>query len=122
MPLHRRRFQSDGAEGELYTARAMHVAVPQVSHPEPGLGGRVAFNIVNDELMLDGNARQNLATFCQTWFDAEVHKLMDLSFDKNMIDKDEYPATAALEDRCVHIIADLWNSPAAATRSGAPAG
>ncbi|MDZ9394423.1 hypothetical protein SND92_00060, partial [Escherichia coli] len=29
----------------------------------------VAFQIINDELYLDGNARQNLATFCQTWDD-----------------------------------------------------
>ena len=60
-------------------------------------------NSVADELMLDGNARQNLATFCQTWFDDGIHKLMDLSLDKNMIDKDEYPATAEIESRCVHL-------------------
>ncbi len=68
--------------------------------------------------MLDGNARQNLATFCQTWFDDEIHKLMDVSIDKNMIDKDEYPATAEIEDRCVHAIADLWNSPSSAETIG----
>ncbi len=33
----------------------------------------VAFQIINDELYLDGNARQNLATFCQTWDDDNVH-------------------------------------------------
>ena len=41
-----------------------------------------------------------------------------MSIDKNMIDKDEYPATAELESRCVHILADLWNSPEAATTPG----
>ncbi len=51
----------------------------------------VAFQIINDELYLDGNARQNLATFCQTWDDENVHKLMDLSINKNWIDKEEYP-------------------------------
>jgi glutamate decarboxylase len=61
--------------------------------------------------MLDGNSRQNLATFCQTWVEPEVHKLMDLTIDKNMIDKDEYPKTAELEARCVHMLADLWHSP-----------
>ena len=48
----------------------------------------------------------------------EVHQLMDLSIDKNMIDKDEYPATAELESRCVHILADLWHSPKAADTIG----
>ncbi len=69
------------------------------------------YQAVHDELMLDGNSRQNLATFCQTWVDPEVHKLMDECVDKNMIDKDEYPQTAELEVRCVHMLADLWNSP-----------
>jgi glutamate decarboxylase len=32
-------------------------------------------------------------------------------FDKNMIDKDEYPQTAELESRCVHILSRLWHAP-----------
>ena len=68
--------------------------------------------------MLDGNSRQNLATFCQTWVEPEVHKLMDECIDKNMIDKDEYPQTAEIEARCVNMLADLWNSPEASTATG----
>lgn len=64
-----------------------------------------------DELMLDGNAKQNLTTFCQTELDDEIHFIMDKCLDKNMIDKDEYPQTAEIENRCVHILADLWHSP-----------
>jgi glutamate decarboxylase len=33
------------------------------------------------------------------------------TFDKNMIDKDEYPRTAELEHRCVNMLSRLWNSP-----------
>lgn len=76
------------------------------------------YQLIADELYLDGNARQNLATFCQTWEEPEVHKLMDLAIDKNMIDKTEYPQTAEMEIRCVHMLADLWNAPAAATTVG----
>ncbi len=79
---------------------------------------RAVYQLVHDELYLDGNARQNLATFCQTWEEDEVHRLMDLSIDKNMIDKDEYPQTAELESRCVHMLADLWHSPDAAGTLG----
>lgn len=68
--------------------------------------------------MLDGNARQNLATFCQTWVDDEIGQLMALSIDKNMIDKDEYPQTADIEERCVHMLASLWNSPEPRTTLG----
>ena len=76
------------------------------------------YQVVHDELYLDGNARQNLATFCQTFEEEELHALMDLSIDKNMIDKDEYPQTAAIENYCVHMIADLWNAPDSATTIG----
>ena len=96
----------------------MHVSVPKDRMPDAGLRPDIAYHLVSDELMLDGNARQNLATFCQTWFDDEIHKLMDQSIDKNMIDKDEYPATAEIENTCVHMLADLWHAPSASTTMG----
>ena len=46
---------------------------------------------------------------------------MDLAIDKNMIDKDEYPQTAEIERRCVHMLADLWNAPESANTVGASA-
>ena len=70
-----------------------------------------AYQIVHDELMLDGNARLNLATFVTTWMEPQAELLMAETFDKNMIDKDEYPRTADLEMRCVNMLARLWNSP-----------
>jgi glutamate decarboxylase len=68
-------------------------------------------DLILDELALDGNASQNLATFCSTFLDHEAHELMAVCIDKNMVDKDEYPQTAEIENRCVHILADLWNAP-----------
>ncbi len=70
-----------------------------------------AYQVVHDEAMLDGNARLNLATFVGTWMDPAAKVLYSESFDKNMIDKDEYRATAAIEDRCWRILARLWNAP-----------
>ena len=67
--------------------------------------------MIRDELMLDGNARLNLATFVTTWMEPEARQLMAETFDKNMIDKDEYPQTAELELRCVNMLSRLWNSP-----------
>ena len=115
MPLHQRKAALDA---DIYGSRASNAAVPKYRMPERELRPDVAHALVRDELLLDGNARQNLATFCQTWLDSEVHELMDLSIDKNMIDKDEYPATAEIESRCVHILADLWHSPKAADTIG----
>ena len=70
-----------------------------------------AYQIVHDETMLDGNARLNLATFVSTWMDDYANRLYSETFDKNMIDKDEYPQTAQIEQNCWRIIADLWHSP-----------
>jgi glutamate decarboxylase len=71
----------------------------------------VAYQLVHDELLLDGNARLNLATFVTTWMEDQAGRLMAECVDKNMIDKDEYPQTAELEGRCVRILADLWHAP-----------
>jgi len=70
-----------------------------------------AYQIVHDELLLDGIARTNLATFVTTWMEPQARTLMDECADKNMIDKDEYPQTAELERRCVRMLGDLWNAP-----------
>src|SRR6476469_6104564 len=63
------------------------------------------------QLLLDGSARLNLATFVTTWMEPQAATLMAECADKNMIDKDEYPQTAELERRCVAILADLWHAP-----------
>ena len=70
-----------------------------------------AYQIVHDETMLDGNARLNLATFVTTWMDDHANRLYAQTFDKNMIDKDEYPSTAAIEHNCWRMLASLWNAP-----------
>lgn len=118
MALHSQEDARPSLDADIYGTQAANISVPKYRMAEGELRPDVAYALVRDELFLDGNARQNLATFCQTWLDPEVHQLMDLSLDKNMIDKDEYPATAELESRCVHILADLWHSPKAADTIG----
>ncbi len=84
--------------------------VPKNRLPDGPMDPDTAYQIVHDELMLDGNARQNLATFVTTWMEPQARVLMAECADKNMIDKDEYPQTAELERRCVRILADLWHA------------
>ncbi len=96
---------------DVYSSSDLLGKLPKFEFPAVEKDPRHVFAAVRDELMLDGNSRQNLATFCQTWVDEEIRDLMALSIDKNMIDKDEYPQTAEIEERCVHMLADLWNSP-----------
>jgi glutamate decarboxylase len=78
----------------------------------------VAYQLIHDELIVDGSARLNLATFVTTWMEPQARALMAESIDKNMIDKDEYPQTAAIENRCIAILADLWHAPDAGVATG----
>lgn len=96
---------------DMYAQKSSEEAIPMYKMSENPNDPRLVVDMIQDELLLDGNAKQNLATFCQTDVDPEIHVLMDKCIDKNMIDKDEYPQTAEIENRCVHILADLYNSP-----------
>src|SRR5690349_11693131 len=121
MPLHDRETIRDQFDDCVFADRDLTRPVAKYRFPEQGTLPRDALQLVSDELMLDGNARQNLATFCQTWEEPEVYKLMELAINKNMIDRDEYPQTAEIEARSVHMMADLWNAPDAANTVGASA-
>ena len=103
---------------DVFASADLAVRMPKFKFPKEEHNPRHVYQSVHDELMLDGNSRQNLATFCSTWIEPEVHRLMDDCIDKNMIDKDEYPQTAEVEARCVHMLADLWNSPEASSTLG----
>jgi len=86
-------------------------AFPRYQLPAGPMQPETAYQIVHDDAMLDGNARLNLATFVGTWMEPQANQLYSETFDKNMIDKDEYPATAEIEDRCWKILAGLWHAP-----------
>jgi len=121
MPLHSSRHtvsrpdrEPSPPPAEFSTEFLLASELPRDRFPATGGPAQVIHEALRQELLLDGNARQNLATFCQTWEAPEVHALMDLAIDKNLIDKDEYPQTAEIESRCVSMMADLWNAPGAA--------
>jgi glutamate decarboxylase len=103
----------------MYARQSLLGPAPRHSIPEDGMPPDTAYHLIHDELILDGSSRFNLATFCGTWMEPEAERLMSETFDKNMIDKDEYPQTAELESRCVHMLAELWNSPDPAGTIGA---
>ncbi|WP_324784529.1 glutamate decarboxylase [Streptomyces sp. H51] len=118
MPLHRgpgkpdeRPMSVNPFYGEANPVGGMTDAPPRHRLPDTPMAPSTAYQLVHDELMLDGNARLNLATFVTTWMEPQAGVLMSDCRDKNMIDKDEYPRTAELERRCVAMLADLWNAP-----------
>lgn len=108
----------DIVDDDIFASKELSQALPKFEMPQNEQNAKRIYQAVKDELMMDGNARQNLATFCQTYLDDNIHALMNESIDKNMIDKDEYPQTAEIEKRCVAMIADIWHSPEAKTTMG----
>lgn len=94
-----------------YAGRSMTNPTPKYTMPQSQMSPQNAYRLIHDELMLDGNSRLNLATFVTTWMEPEAKQLMTETFDKNMIDKDEYPQTAEIEERCINIVSDLFHAP-----------
>ncbi|MDR2162336.1 MAG: glutamate decarboxylase [Clostridiales Family XIII bacterium] len=115
--------KDDRNKMQSYTAPVFGSAASECDIPKYRLNHcpmepRIAYRLVKDELLDEGAARQNLATFCQTYMEDEAVRLMGETLEKNAIDKSEYPRTAEIENRCVNIIADLWNAPAALSYMG----
>ena len=113
MALHSDDFLEIGrhAIAPVYARPRAAIGIPKDVIPDDGMDPRVAYRLIHDELMLDGNSHQNVATFVTTYMDDEARLLFAETADKNMIDKDEYPQTAEMEGRCVRMLSSLWNSP-----------
>jgi len=118
MAIHSKEEILPRLKAQVFGTSFLPHPMPKYKFPKQETTPGAAYQFVHDELLLDGNARQNLATFCQSWVEPEIRKLMDECLGKNMIEKDEYPQMAELESRCVHMLGDLWNSPDAANTLG----
>ena len=78
MALHRKvtgAAATDDTElNPLFSSRAEASHTPNHVLPDGELDPDVAYQIVHDELMLDGNARLNLATFVTTWMEPQAQQ------------------------------------------------
>ncbi|KAJ6721375.1 GLUTAMATE DECARBOXYLASE [Salix viminalis] len=111
MVLSKIASQSDVSVHSTFASRYVRESLPRYKMPENSIPKEAAFQIINDELMLDGKPRLNLASFVTTWMEPECDKLIMDSINKNYVDMDEYPVTTELQNRCVNIIAHLFNAP-----------
>lgn len=80
-----------------FASRYVQEPLPKFKIPKKSMPKEAAYQIVNDELMLDGNPRLNLASFVSTWMEPECDKLIMSSINKNYVDMDEYPVTTELQ-------------------------
>ena len=94
-----------------YGTRYVEEPVPKYVLPKNSMSGQVAYQIIHDELNLDGNPALNLASFVTTWMEPEAERLMTETLNKNYIDQDEYPQTTEIQNRCVNMLANLFHAP-----------
>jgi len=85
--------------------------IPKYEIPDEGMPPRAAYQLIREELNLDGNPTLNLASFVTTWMEPEANQLIMDSVGKNFVDNDEYPQTEKIQTRVVNMLARLFNSP-----------
>ncbi|HEX2388734.1 MAG TPA: glutamate decarboxylase [Solirubrobacterales bacterium] len=88
---------------------------PDGKVPESGTEPLVAKRLIEQGIVLDGIPERNLATFVTTWMEPEAQEIIAENLHRNFIDHAEYPVTAEIEQRCIRMLADLYNAPGETT-------
>ncbi|KAF2143289.1 uncharacterized protein K452DRAFT_268685 [Aplosporella prunicola CBS 121167] len=101
----------DTVTASVYGSRFAAEDLPRHDMPEKEMPREVAYRMIKDDLTLDGTPTLNLASFVTTYMEEEAEKLMTECFAKNFIDYEEYPVSADIQNRCVSMIARLFNVP-----------
>ncbi|XWX00577.1 hypothetical protein V2A60_008598 [Cordyceps javanica] len=109
--LHLAEYNDDFTTS-VYGSRFAREDLPKNHMPEGEMPKEVAYQMIKDQLSLDGNPKLNLASFVSTYMEEEALKLMADAFPTNFIDYEEYPYTADIQNRCVNMIANLFHAPA----------
>ncbi len=94
-----------------YASRAFAKPIPKYEIPKNGIGPDVAYQLIHDEMNLDGNPSLNLASFVTTWMEPQAEKLIMETINKNLVDQEEYPQTGIIQERVVNMLARLFNAP-----------
>ncbi|RXK42659.1 glutamate decarboxylase [Tremella mesenterica] len=117
-PIHKHVTRPD-LQDIPYTSRYdIDIELPKYKMPSDGVSAKIAYQLLHDELELDGNPNLNLASFVHTWVPDECQKLMQENLNKNLVDQDEYPAAQQIHERCVSMISALWHAPPGASAMG----
>ncbi len=92
-------------------SRLSNVKIPRESLVENTIPAKLAYEILHDQLNLDGNPSLNLASFVTTWMEDEADKLILENIGKNFVNMHEYPKTHKIEKYCINILSDLFSAP-----------
>jgi glutamate decarboxylase len=99
----------------LFGNRFLTEAAPSTHFPDSGMPPVEAMRLVDEDLALEGDPQRNLATFVTTWMEPEAQRIIAENLHRNFIDHAEYPISAEIEQRCVRMLADLFNAPGETT-------
>jgi glutamate decarboxylase len=116
--MYRLRLDSDEVHTPTYAARSFSREVPKFQLPADSLQAQTAYQLIHDELNLDGNPVLNLASFVTTWMEPQADQLALDTLSKNLIDQDEYPLTEQIHQRVVAMIGGLFNAASGADAVG----
>jgi glutamate decarboxylase len=116
--MHELELDSDQLHAPTYAARCFSHDVPKYRLPKRGMSADAAYQLVHDELNLDGNPALNLASFVTSWMEPQADRLAAETLDKNLIDQDEYPQTEVVHERVVSMIGRLFHAPAGERPTG----
>jgi glutamate decarboxylase len=100
---------------ELFGSKFRIENAPDGKLPETGMTADDAYRLIDEELVLDGIPSRNLATFVTTWMEPQACALIAQNLHRNFIDHAEYPQTAEIEQRCIRMLANLFNAPGETT-------
>ena len=100
---------------KLYGNRFLTEDAPAKDFPVTGMPALDAMRLVDEELVLEGDPWRNLATFVTTWMEPEANRIISENLYRNFIDHAEYPISAEIEQRCIRMLADLYNAPGETT-------
>ena len=104
-------MKKENKETTIYGSRYFAKGIPKYVMPDEGMPARAAYQLIHDEMNLDGNPALNLASFVTTWMEPEAEQLINESLDKNFVDNDEYPQTEVIQSRVINMLARLFNAP-----------
>ncbi len=110
---------SEKGHASTYSSRFFEEEIPKYELPQKSMPANAAYQLIHDELNMDANPSLNLASFVTTWMEPEAERLITENLHKNFIDHDEYPQTEVIHNRCVNMLARLFNAPEECTSIGA---
>jgi glutamate decarboxylase len=116
--MHKLELDSEETLSPTYAARSFSHEIPKYRLPAQGMSADAAYQLVHDELNLDGNPALNLASFVTSWMEPQADRLAAETLPKNLIDEDEYPQTEVIHRRVVSMIGRLFHAPAGAQSTG----